>query len=272
MKYRMMALLSLFVICFGQIHSFSYSAKAICLYDATAGTMIYGYREGVRMLPASITKIVTAVTALELGNPQDIVTVDPNAAGTEGSSLYLRAGERISLENLIYGMMLHSGNDAANAVAYHFGYQAFVAQMNETAKKAYAADSHFENPSGLDGEDHLVTALDMAKITAYAMNNPVFSKIVATKNKTIVSEDGYPRYLKNHNKLLWMYENTLGVKTGYTKKAGRTLVSCASDGKRKLICVTLNDADDWNDHIQLYQSYLKPPEPPGDFKPKEQSS
>lgn len=263
MKFRVMAILSLFVICFGQIHSYSYSAKAICLYDVDARQMVYGYNENIRMLPASITKIVTAITALELGNPEDVVTVDQKSAGTEGSSLYLRAGEKITLINLIYGMMLHSGNDAANAIATHFGYEEFVEQMNETVKRADATDSHFENPSGLDGENHRVTALDMAKITAYAMKNPLFCQIVATKQTSIVSEDGYTRWLKNHNKLLWMYENTKGVKTGYTKKAGRTLVSSASDGETNLICVTLNDADDWNDHISLYQSYLKPPSQSG---------
>lgn len=258
MKLRLIAVLSLFLMCFSHIHSFSYSAKAICLYDMDAKQMVYGYNEDIRMLPASITKIVTAITALELGNPDDIVTVDGKSANTEGSSLYLRAGEKITLINLIYGMMLHSGNDAANAIATHFGYDEFVEQMNETVKRADARDSHFENPSGLDGENHLVTALDMAKITAYAMHNPIFCEIVATKQKSIVSEDGYKRSLKNHNKLLWMYENTLGVKTGFTKKAGRTLVSSASDGEQRLICVTLNDADDWNDHISLYKSYLNP--------------
>lgn len=259
MKFRLIAVLSVFMMLISGVHSYSYSAKAICLYDTKTKQMVYGYNEAIRMLPASITKIVTAITALELGNPDDIVTVDQKSANTEGSSLYLRAGEQLSLINLIYGMMLHSGNDAANAIATHFGYEEFVEQMNETVKRAGATDSHFENPSGLDGENHLVTALDMARITAYAMENPVFSEIVGTKNKNIVSEDGYTRYLKNHNKLLWMYENTKGVKTGFTKKAGRTLVSSATDGERNLICVTLNDADDWNDHISLYKSYLKPP-------------
>ncbi|MBO5409093.1 MAG: D-alanyl-D-alanine carboxypeptidase [Clostridia bacterium] len=257
MKFRFMAVVSVFILLFGNIHSFSYSAKAICLYDVDAKQMIYGYNEEIRMLPASITKIVTAITALRLGNPEDVVTVNAAAANTEGSSIYLKAGEKIKLLDLIYGMMLHSGNDAANAIAHHFGYEEFVEEMNETVRLSEATDSHFENPSGLDGENHRVTALDMAKLTAYAMKNPLFCEIVATKQKNIVSEDGYTRYLKNHNKLLWMYERTRGVKTGYTKKAGRTLVSFASDGERNLICVTLNDSDDWNDHISLYQSYLK---------------
>ena len=148
MKYRVIAVLSIFMMLFGGVHSYSYSAKAICLYDTESRQMVYGYNENIRMLPASITKIVTAITALEIGNPEEIVTVDPKSANTEGSSLYLRAGEQISLLNLIYGMMLHSGNDAANAIATHFGYDDFVEKMNETVKKAQATDSHFENPSG----------------------------------------------------------------------------------------------------------------------------
>ena len=257
MKLRGIVVISLLVIFASHLHGFSYSAKAVCLLDAKSFEMVYGYNEHIRMRPASITKIVTAITALELGSPYDIVTVDKRAAGTEGSSIYLKAGEKISLEQLLYGLMLHSGNDAANAIAYHFGYDEFVEHMNEFASRVGANDAHFENPSGLDGEDHLVTAYDMAIIMANAMKNPVFRKIAGTKTIRIVSEDGTERYLKNHNKLLWQYENTIGGKTGFTKKAGRTLVSCATDGENTYICVTLNAPDDWNDHISLYKSYLK---------------
>lgn len=259
MKLRGIFAISLLVIFLSHIHGYSYSAKAVCLLDAHSGEMLYGYNEHLRMRPASITKIVTAITALELGNPKDTVTVDKRAAGTEGSSMYLKAGEQITLEHLLYGLLLHSGNDAANAIAHHFGYEEFVEKMNDVASRVGAGDTHFENPSGLDGDDHLVTAFDMAIITAYAMRNPVFRKISGTKETKLVSGDGNVRYLKNHNKLLWNYENTVGGKTGFTKKAGRTLVSCATDGEKMLICVTLNAPDDWNDHINLYQSYLKPP-------------
>ncbi len=259
MKLRGIFVISLLVILYSHIQGYSYSAKAVCLLDMKTGNMVYGYNEHVRMRPASITKIVTAITALELGNPEDVVTVDARAAGTEGSSIYLKAGEKITLEQLLYGLMLHSGNDAANAIAYHFGYEEFVEQMNGLVHRLGAIDTHFENPSGLDGEDHMVTAYDMAVITAYAMKNPVFCEIWGTKETKIVSLDGNVRYLKNHNKLLWQYENTVGGKTGFTKRAGRTLVSCATDGEHSYICVTLNAADDWNDHISLYKSYLKPP-------------
>ena len=257
MKLRGISIISLIVLLFSYVDGFSYSAKAICLMDTKSYEMVYGYNEHIRMRPASITKIVTAITALELGSPEDVVTVDKRAAGTEGSSIYLKAGEHITLEHLLYGLMLHSGNDAANAIAYHFGYDEFVEHMNEFACRVGASDAHFENPSGLDGEDHLVTAYDMAKIMAHAMKNPVFRKIAGTKEMKIMSADGTVRYLKNHNKLLWQYENTVGGKTGYTKKAGRTLVSCATDGENSFVCVTLNDPDDWNDHISLYKSSLK---------------
>lgn len=235
----------------------SYSAKSVCLMDTATKEVIYGYNENVPMEPASITKIVTAITALSLGDTDEIVTVDAKSAGTEGSSLYLKAGEKITLKDLLFGLMLHSGNDAANAIANHFGYDNFIDEMNETARMAGAESSHFENPSGLPDSDHYVTAEDMAKITVYALENPDFREIVSTK-KTEISNGGEGRrYLKNHNKLLWMYENSIGVKTGFTKSAGRTLVSAAEENGRILVCVTLNAPDDWNDHISLYKKYLE---------------
>jgi D-alanyl-D-alanine carboxypeptidase len=257
LKMKIVALFSVLIIIFSSISSLSYSAKSICLYDPVTNTIVYGYNENQKMLPASITKIVTAITAIELGDINQIVIIDEKSAGIEGSSIYLKVGEQISLIDLIYGMMLHSGNDAANAIANHFGYDQFIIKMNETIQKAGATSSNFENPSGLDGEQHFVTALDMAKITAYALKNPTFSQVVSTKKITLTSNEGYSRYLKNHNKLLWLYENSNGVKTGFTKKAGRTLVTSAKENNKELICVTLNAPDDWNDHINLYEQYLK---------------
>lgn len=256
-KMKLVVLLSVIILILNAISSLSFSAKSVCLYDLTNDKLLYGYNENEKMLPASITKIVTAITAIELGDVNQIVTIDEKSAGVEGSSIYLKVGEQIPLIDLIYGMMLHSGNDAASAIAHHFGYNEFIIKMNETIKKAGAVSSNFENPSGLDGENHLVTALDMAKITAYALKNPTFSQVVSTKKITITSNEGYSRYLRNHNKLLWLYENSNGVKTGFTKKAGRTLVTSAKENNRELICVTLNAPDDWNDHINLYNTYLK---------------
>ena len=257
MKIKFVAVLSVFIIVFCGMKAISHSAKSVCLFDPVSGTVVYRHNADSKMLPASITKIVTAITALEIGMPDDIVTITEKSAGIEGSSIYLKAGEKIKLVDLVYGMMLHSGNDAATAIAEHFGYEAFIARMNEIAIKSGARNSSFKNPSGLDGEKQYVTAYDMAVITAYALENPNFLEVVSEKNKNITTEDGNKRYLKNHNKLLWMYEHSLGVKTGFTKKAGRTLVSYAKKGDKELICVTLNDPDDWNDHIKLYNTYLK---------------
>ena len=259
MKMKFIAVLSGFIIIFCGMRAlvFAHSAKSVCLYDPITGTVTYRHNADSRMLPASITKIVTAAVALEIGMPDDIVTITEKSAGVEGSSIYLKVDEKIKLIDLIYGMMLHSGNDAATAIAEHFGYDNFIIRMNELAKNAGAKNSNFENPSGLDGAEQYITAYDMALITAYALKNPFFLEVVSEKNKNITSDDGQTRYLKNHNKLLWLYEHSLGVKTGYTKKAGRTLVSYAKKDGKELICVTLNDPDDWNDHIKLYNTYLK---------------
>ena len=259
MKIKLVAFLSMFIIIFCGLRglALSHSAKSVCLFDIVSGTVVYRFNADNKMLPASITKIVTAATALEMGMPDDIVTITEKSAGIEGSSIYLKVGEKIKLIDLIYGMMLHSGNDAATAIAEHFGYENFIMRMNNIAKKAGAKSSNFENPSGLDGKEHYVTAYDMALITAYALKNPSFLEVVSEKTKKITTEDGFTRQLKNHNKLLWLYEHSLGVKTGFTKKAGRTLVSYAKRNDRELICVTLNDPDDWNDHIKLYNNYLK---------------
>lgn len=234
-----------------------FSANAICLYNATDNKMIYGHNENLKMSPASITKIVTAITALEMGNPKSTVIVDEKSAGTEGSSIYLKSGEKMTLKQLIFGLMLNSGNDAANAIANYFGYDDFINEMNNTAKWAEAYSSNFENPSGLDGENHYVTALDMAKITDYALGNEVFSEIVSTKTAVIKNEEGKERYLKNHNKLLWYSDSYIGVKTGFTKKAGRTLVSAIRKNGKIYICVTLKAPDDWNDHEKIYRNYIK---------------
>ena len=234
-----------------------YSARAVCLYNATDGEIIYGYNENEKMSPASITKIVTAITAIEMGTPSSAVVIDKKSSMTEGSSIYLKAGEKLTLEQLLYGLMLNSGNDAANAIATYFGYDGFVGEMNEIAKWAGAYNSSFENPSGLDGKNHYVTASDMARITAYALENEDFSKIVATKTAVIKSENGNERYLKNHNKLLWESDDYIGVKTGFTKKAGRTLVSAVKKNGKTYICVTLKAPDDWNDHRKIYENYIK---------------
>lgn len=224
------------------------SASFAVAIDAQTGRILYEKNAHGRHSMASTTKIMTAIVALEHGNLDDVVTVSPAAAATEGSSMYLSPGEKITLGNLLYGLMLPSGNDAAMAIGEHVGgdIPGFAAMMNETAQKIGAVNTQFQNPSGLDAEGHYSTAYDMAIITRYAMKNPAFAEIVQTKKKMVPWEGKqWDRTLENHNKLLSMYEGCIGVKTGYTKKTGRCLVSAAQRGGMTVICVTLADPNDW---------------------------
>lgn len=170
------------------------------------------------------------------------------AVGIEGSSLYLKKGETIRVETLLYGMLLHSGNDAATALAIvcSGSVEKFVSEMNERAKELGLCATHFANPSGLDSEENYSTARDLATLGAAAMQNPIFSEAVSAKSAQM---DG--RSFVNHNRLLWQYPGALGIKTGYTKAAGRILVSCAEKNGRMLIAVTVRDANDWADHAAL---------------------
>ena len=167
----------------------------------------------------------------------------------EGSSMYLRPGEKLTLETLLYGLLLSSGNDAALAVTECMGGAVpFVARMNEKAAELGMENTHFANPNGLDDEAHYSTAEDMAKLAAAAMDDPVLRRVASTRTAHIGG-----RTLTNHNKLLSRVEGCVGLKTGYTRAAGRTLVSCAERDGVRLVAVTLQDGDDWNDHASLYE-------------------
>ena len=216
--------------------------------DASSGRVLYEKRADERSLIASTTKIMTALVICEQCNMNDRVEIMPEAVGIEGSSMYLQAGEVLTVQELLYGMMLHSGNDAAVALAIYCGgtVEGFAELMNDEARRLGLENSHFENPNGLDSPEHYSTARDLAKLTAYAMENETFAKTVGTKSITVGD-----RYLTNHNKLLWRYDNAEGVKTGYTKAAGRILVSSAKEDGRRLIAVSINAPDDWNDHERL---------------------
>ena len=218
--------------------------------DADTGSVLFEQNADERALIASTTKIMTALTVLELCDPDETVTIPAEATGIEGTSIYLTAGEELTVRELLYGLLLNSGNDAAVALALHAGgsVSAFVAEMNERAEALGLTQTHFENPNGLDGERHYSTARDMANLTAKALKNPIFSEIVATKTYTVGK-----RCFQNHNRLLWTLNGAIGVKTGYTLAAGRTLVSAAQRDGRTLIAVTLRDRDDWNDHAALYE-------------------
>ena len=224
------------------------SAAAAVLMDADSGRLLYEKNGEKRMLIASTTKLMTALVALEQGGLQQEITVTGGHMA-EGSSMYLRPGEKLTLETLLYGLLLCSGNDAALAVTECMGGVApFVARMNEKAAELGMENTHFANPNGLDDEEHYSTAEDMAKLAAAAMDDPVLRRVASTRTARIGG-----RTLTNHNKLLSRVEGCVGLKTGYTRAAGRTLVSCAERDGVRLVAVTLQDGDDWNDHASLYE-------------------
>ena len=224
------------------------SAKHAVVMDAATGKVLYEREANERCLIASTTKIMTGLIICEECDLSREISVPPEAAGIEGSSVYLKAGERVRVEDLLYGMMLQSGNDAAAALAIaHSGsIEAFAARMNERARELDLKDTHFANPHGLDAEENYSTAEDLARLAAVAMENETFARVVSTRQHRFGE-----RVVINHNKLLWRYEGAEGVKTGFTKKAGRILVSSATRQGRRLICVTINAPDDWNDHAAL---------------------
>lgn len=242
--------------------AFAYAdtAAGACVVNAVTGEIVFERDSGTRLPMASTTKIMTAAVALKYGNLSDVIEVSATAAGVEGSSMYLECGEKITLENLLYGLMLLSGNDAAVAIAEHIGggVDGFVELMNKTASELGLSHTHFDNPNGLPSDTHYTTALELAKITRYAMSMPEFVQIVSTKSKTIPWEGkGYDRSMTNHNKLLGSLEGCIGVKTGFTKAAGRCLVSAVNRNDMTLICVTLNDPNDWADHASLQNSMFQ---------------
>ena len=218
------ALLSLYSIFPCQSLAVSTSASAAILVDVDSGRVLYEQNADARMLIASTTKILTALVAIEEGNLSDMVTVSRQAALTEGSAMYLQEGEQLTLETLLYGLLLCSGNDAAVAVAEHVGgsLEGFVDRMNRRAKELGMDHSSFANPNGLDDENHYSTARDMALLACAAANNETLMRIASTKTVSIGG-----RTMTNHNKLLRYMEGCTGLKTGFTKAAGRTLVSCA---------------------------------------------
>ena len=235
------------------------SARASVVIEAESGEIVFEKNAHERKGPASTTKIMTALIALENGNPEEIVKVDARAVGTEGSSAYLCAGESVLLSDLLYAMMLGSANDAAAAIAYHIGgsIEGFAEMMNARAEELGLSDTHFENPHGLDGESHYTSAYDLSMIAREALKNEKFREIVSTKTKAIKLSDGnVSRVFRNHNRLLFEYGDIIGVKTGFTKKCGRTLVSAAERDGVTVICVTLCDGDDWRDHRRLLSAGL----------------
>ena len=227
-----------------ETNTMSTSAKAMCVLEKDSGRVVASKNMNTQLAMASTTKIVTALTVIQnCDNLDAIIQVDDSAIGVEGSSIYLRKGELISVKDLLYGLMLRSGNDSAVALACHTGgsVEDFAKLMNETAKKAGANNSNFVTPHGLDHKDHYTTAYDLARITAYALNNPTFKEIVSTKQHTVPATNvSDKRYMSNKNRLLNSLTGCIGVKTGYTKKAGRCLVSATERENETYVCVVLN--------------------------------
>lgn len=240
------------------LHSFALeethlSANNAIIIESDSGRIIFE-KDAYEQKPiASITKIMTALVALEEGNLQDEVTISGTATNIYGSAIYIKPNEQWTLEDLLYGLMLRSGNDAAIAIAEHIGgsEEGFVFMMNEKAKKLGMNTTNFMNAHGLHEQDHYSTAYDMAILMQEAMKNEHFQQISSTKQ---YKARNHPYPWNNKNKLLTMlYPDSTGGKTGFTKKSGRTFVSTASKDSVNYIAVTLNAPDDWNDHIQMYE-------------------
>nr|WP_245600078.1 D-alanyl-D-alanine carboxypeptidase family protein [Paenibacillus harenae] len=230
------------------------NAKASALIDVRSGRILYSSNGDTSMGIASLTKIMTAIVAIEHGKLSDMVKTSKRAVGKEGSSIYLQLGEEMSLLNMLYGLMLRSGNDAATAIAEHVGgsEEGFVHLMNEKAVFLGLEHTQFKNPHGLDQEGHYSSANDLAKLTAYALKNDVFAEIVKTRVKKVPNpHEKWDYSYTNKNKMLAMYEGADGVKTGYTKKTLRCLVSSATRNGQQLAAVTINDRDDWADHSKM---------------------
>lgn len=226
------------------------SAQKAILVDGNTGRVLYEKDASSQSLIASTTKIMTALVVCEQCNVLDRMRIPKEAVGIEGSSMYLQAGEVLTVQDLLYGMMLHSGNDAATALAIYCGgtVEGFAQLMNDKAHSLGMTGSHFVNPHGLDAPEHYSTAEDLAILATEAMKNPIFASTVSAKTVSAGN-----RRLSNHNKLLWRVEGANGVKTGYTKAAGRILVSGAKRDGRQLIAVTIDAPDDWNDHTQMLE-------------------
>lgn len=219
------------------------SAVGGCVIEAESGRVLFEKNKDKKVPMASTTKIMTAITAIEnCENLDEKFEISPKAVGVEGTSLYLRKGDVYSTRDLLYALMLISGNDASVAIAEHVAGSTseFVTLMNELAKKIGANSTHFANTHGLDADGHYTTAYDLALITAYALNNDTFREIVSTKNTKITNSNGENRYLKNKNKLLFTLDGCIGVKTGFTNDAGRCLVSAIERNGMRLVCVVLN--------------------------------
>lgn len=232
----------------------SLSAQSAVLLCVESGEFLFESNPDERLSMASTTKIMTSLLAIEAATPEREIVVNQKMVSVEGTSMGLKAGDSVSLMELVYGMLLQSGNDAANTVAYVLGGspEGFAAMMNRRADEIGMKNTNFVTASGLDDEEHYSTARDMALLAAECLRNPVFVSVCSKKTATLTyGNPPYERTLTNHNRLLRSYPDSIGVKTGFTKKSGRCLVSAAKRGGVTLVAVTLNAPDDWSDHKKL---------------------
>lgn len=237
----------------GAISSPALSAKHACLLDAVTGDVLFEKDADTPAPMASTTKIMTAIAVIEALPLDKEIEIPAEAVGTEGTSAYFKEGERLTVRDLLYALMLSSANDAAVtlAIACDGSVSLFAERMNRLARELSLQSTHFENPHGLPADGHYTTAKELALIAAYAMKNPVFAEIVGKKSYTCKTSL-CTRTFQNHNKLLSFSKDAIGVKTGFTKASGRCLVGAAERDGALLISVTLSAPNDWNDHISLF--------------------
>lgn len=257
----MKKIICLILVCFLvlpviSVSAVSTTAKAAILINGDTGEVIYEQNADERLPMASTTKIMTALLLCEKGDLEKEITVTAEMLRVEGSSMGLLAGDKVTLHDLLYGLLLASGNDAANVVAFTLGgtVSGFAGIMNKKAEELGLKDTHFVTPSGLDADGHYTTARDLSSLARIAMQNKDFA--LAASSKSAVLNYGNPPYrrsLTNHNKLLKTFDGAVGVKTGFTKKSGRCLVSAAKRDGKYVIAVTLNDSNDWKDHTSLLE-------------------
>ena len=236
--------------------SIDVSAESAILYSPDIKEALFKKNAPHRMPMASTTKVMTALAVLDAcKNLESVFTIPKEACGIEGSSLYLVEGETLTIKELLEALLLRSANDAAVALAIAIdqNIEKFCDRMNRMAEEMGLLDTHFSNPHGLDAAEHYTTAYDLARITEKAMEHPVFRSIVASKKAKISGPDNAVRIVANHNKLLWLYDDAIGVKTGFTKKSGRCLVGAADRDGVLLITVTLNAPNDWQDHQNMFE-------------------
>ena len=258
-KIIIFVLIFSYILMISSFFSYALSASSAVVMIAGSNEVIFEKNPHIKMSMASTTKIMTALLAAESERLDEVVTITDKMIRVEGTSMGLRAGDKLTLGNIVRGMMLLSGNDAANAVAIYLcgTTEKFSVLMNKRAEEIKMKNTHFVTPSGLDDDEHYSTAYDMALLTCEAMKNPFFREIVSEytgKVEYISPESVY--FYKNHNRFLKMYEGACGVKTGFTKKSGRCLVTAVEYGGCLVVAVTLNAPDDWNDHIALYNECL----------------